>query len=390
MLGNGFAHAGALLVVSLTVAFVAMGELQQRVAPEFDASIWLLAATLVPSYYLFELVTNMLAAQGAFPLRNQLNIGARIATTLATLAIVGWLGWGIAGALLASAPVLLVPVVGGTRLLLRNGIALSRNVQAASVRYGLRAQVGSLLHFLNARFDVLVLSAFAPLATVGAYAIAQIVAELVLLFPTAFGYVLRVQVAADTRKDSLSGAALRLNGTLVAACVAGVLIVGPPMIIYGFGPAFQAALVPFLILVPGMWFLSAGGIVYDALSGRGRPGLASSLAAGEVAITLALDLLLIPSHGAVGGAIASVCAYMFYGAASLITISRLDGVRVHTLLFASRDELRGFVRTLRVARRIERLAEGACGCAAADAARGRTPHSERHSSSMRSTITPME
>jgi O-antigen/teichoic acid export membrane protein len=347
VLGNGLAHAGVLLVVSIAAAFALMGELQQRVAPGYDARIWLLAALLVPTFYLDVLVSNLLAAQSSFSLRNRLSVAGRIVTAVATVAVVGWLGWGVPGAIIATAPTLLVPTMGGMRVLARNGIALSRPVQAASLRYGARVQVGALLHFLNARFDVIVLSAFAPLATVGAYAIAQIVAELVLLFPNAMGYVLRAQVASGSRKDSLSGAALRLNGTVVLACVLGVLLVGPPMIVYGFGPGFHSALVPFLILLPGMWFLSAGGLVQDALSGRGRPGLSSLLAVGEVIITIALDLILIPSYGAVGAAIASVCAYAFYGIASIVTIARLDGVPVHTLLFAGRDELRGLVSALR-------------------------------------------
>jgi O-antigen/teichoic acid export membrane protein len=347
VLGNGLAYTGILLVVSVAVGLVLMGELQQWIAPAYDARIWLLAALLVPTFYLDVLVMNLMSAQSAFALKNRLSIAGRITTAFATVAIVGWLGWGAAGALIATAPTLLLPSFGGLRVLLRNGIALSRPVHAASLRYGARIQVGAMLNVLNARFDLLVLSAFAPLATVGSYAIAQIVAELVLLFPNSMGYVLRAQVASGSRKESLSGAALRLNGTLVLGCVLGVLLAGPPMILYGFGPGFHSALVPFLILLPGMWFLAAGGLVEDALAGRGRPGLSSILAGGEVVITIGLDLLLIPSYGAVGAAIASVCAYGFYGIASIVTIARLDGVPAYTLLFAGRSELRDLVRTLR-------------------------------------------
>jgi hypothetical protein len=57
--------------------------------------------------------------------------------------------------------------------------------------------------------------------------------------------------------------------------------------------------------------------------------------------------LLIPAHGADGAAIASVCAYAFYGLASIVTIARLDGVPAHTLLLAGRGELVQFVQSLR-------------------------------------------
>jgi len=85
VLGNGLVHAACLLVVSLTVAFLLMGELQSRVAPDYDERIWLLAGLLVPSYYVYDLVSSMLSAETAFKLRNQLNVTARIATTVALL-----------------------------------------------------------------------------------------------------------------------------------------------------------------------------------------------------------------------------------------------------------------------------------------------------------------
>jgi Na+-driven multidrug efflux pump len=56
---------------------------------------------------------------------------------------------------------------------------------------------------------------------------------------------------------------------------------------------------------------------------------------------------LIPRYGAVGAAIASICAYGFYGIASIITVARLDGVPPRTLLFASRSEMRELVSALR-------------------------------------------
>lgn len=347
VLGNGLAHAGVLLVVSLGVALVAKSELQRHVAPGYDARIWLLAALLVPIFYLDVLVTNLLSAQAAFGFRNKLNLAGRITTALAAVVVVAWQGWGVAGALIATAPTMVLPIIGGLRLLARNRPALSMPVYRASLRYGARVQIGALLHFLNGRFDVLVLSAFAPLSIVGAYAIAQIVAELVLLFPNALGYVLRAQVASSAPGASLAGPAMRLNGTLVALCVLGVATTGPLMILYGFGSEFRPALVPFAVLLPGMWFLSAGGLVQDTLAGRGRPGLSSLIAAAEVVITIGLDLLLIPQYGATGAAVASVCAYSFYGCASIIVLSRLDGVPARSLLFARRHELGGLIHSLR-------------------------------------------
>jgi O-antigen/teichoic acid export membrane protein len=74
------------------------------------------------------------------------------------------------------------------------------------------------------------------------------------------------------------------------------------------------------------------------------------ITAAAAATNVGFNFLLIPRYGAVGGAIASVCAYVFYGTASIVTVARLDGVPARSLLFANRDELRGLVRVLRARR----------------------------------------
>src|SRR5205814_9649618 len=53
-----------------------------------------------------------------------------------------------------------------------------------------------------------------------------------------------------------------------------------------------------------------GGVITAFLYGIGRPGLNSIAMASGVVVTVALDLILIPSFGAVGAAVASSAAYV--------------------------------------------------------------------------------
>ena len=154
-------------------------------------------------------------------------------------------------------------------------------------------------------------------------------------------------VAAGRGADTLSGRVLRLNGSLSLVAVAGVAILGPLLILYGYGSAFRPAIVPLLILLPGLWLLSAGELVVDALRGRNRPGTVSLLSAMEAALTVALVLLLVPEYGAVGGAIASACAYACFGLAGLALVARQDRVPIWSLLVTTRAEAREGASSLR-------------------------------------------
>jgi Na+-driven multidrug efflux pump len=102
---------------------------------------------------------------------------------------------------------------------------------------------------------------------------------------------------------------------------------------------FQPALVPLLVLLPGMWFMGTGSLVVGDLRGRGRPGLASAVKGGAALVTVGLDLALIPAFGVIGAAVASSLAYAAFGIGSLVVLSRIAGVPVRRLTVPTRDDL---------------------------------------------------
>ena len=97
-------------------------------------------------------------------------------------------------------------------LVARIGLRTAPHVVWATIHYGWRVAIGQLFRFFSGRFDILVLSLLAPLATVGYYAVAQTVAEIVLIVPQWFGWVVLPMVAAG--EAYRAAPALRLVGTL--------------------------------------------------------------------------------------------------------------------------------------------------------------------------------
>jgi O-antigen/teichoic acid export membrane protein len=71
------------------------------------------------------------------------------------------------------------------------------------------------------------------------------------------------------------------------------------------------------ILLVGLAADGVGGVVHAFLYGIGRPGLSSLAIGAGLVVTAVLDLALIPSHGMVGAAVASACAYLTAAAALL-------------------------------------------------------------------------
>jgi O-antigen/teichoic acid export membrane protein len=194
-------------------------------------------------------------------------------------------------------------------------LAVARRVAA----YGMRAQVGGVIFLLNLRFDFIVISILTGPAVVGLYAVASKFAELVKVPGMALTYVLYPRYAKDGAERAtararrlLPRAALATGiGVIPLALGAGLLI---PLL---YGSEFEPAVAPAQVILLGLCLEGASGVVTGYLYGVGRPGLNSWAMAAGLAVTVVLDLILIPAHGATGAAIASAVAYMTTSAALL-------------------------------------------------------------------------
>jgi O-antigen/teichoic acid export membrane protein len=340
---SGFAliYAGALGALGALGVLLGGGWLADHQGRGFDERLWWLGAVLIPLMYYEYFVASLLNARREYGMQNRLNVLGRVGTLIATFSLVTGLGWGVAGGLIAASMISIVRIVGCLPLVARIGIRRPpKHIAGATMNYGWRVAVGQLFRFFSGRFDVLILSLMAPLAVVGYYAVAQVVAEIVLIVPQSFGYVVLPMVAAG--EAHRAGPAMRLVGTLSLLGVLAVSVVGPALILIGFGPAFRPALVPFFILLPGIWMLGCATICGSVLSGKKRPGVSSLLAGGAALLTVILDLALIPPFGAVGAAIASTAAYSLFGLSSLVVVSRVLDTHLTHLLFVNRSEAQGY------------------------------------------------
>src|ERR1022692_1583320 len=186
--------------------------------------------------------------------------------------------------------------------------ALAKQIAA----FGGRGQLGNMLWLMNLRFDFVLLGALAGPAVLGIYAVASKFAELLRRVPTAINYVLYPRFArlgieqATTEARRLLPRATAL--TLVMAPFLAVLCYIALPILYG--QAFAGAIVPAEIITAGLAIEGAAAVSSAFLLGSGRPGLNSIGMGVGATITVALDVILIPRYGALGGAITSAVTYV--------------------------------------------------------------------------------
>jgi O-antigen/teichoic acid export membrane protein len=352
LLGNSLAFGVVLTAVFVPLFWLLRNPIADAFSHGSGASTWAWAGLLVPLSFLDWATHNQLFGKLRFGLLNLLITFARLMALATIVGLVTIVGLGVAGGLISVMVAAGVMIVGSLAVILpgdRPRIDLSLFRRMAS--YGARVQVGWIFQILNYRIDVLVVQFFYPLANVGYYVVAQIVAELSLTVASAFQTSVNALIphheGADAEQTRTTIASIRHQTILTAASVVGTAALGPLVILYAYGSAFRPALTPMLILLPGMLFLGAGVVVTGNLRGRGRPGLSSTLAGLTAIVTLILDLALIPPFGITGAAIASVIAYTFYGTASLVTLARLGGIPIRTLALPTRAEFSMYVSIYR-------------------------------------------
>lgn len=352
--GNGLAYTAVLAAVFIPIAWLFHDDIAGAIARGQGGRLWILAAVVVPMTFLYWTTHNQLHAALRFGALNALLVLSKLAALLAVVVGVGVLGGGVAGALAALIASSLVAAAGTVVVLRGPRPTLDGRIFRELLHYGVRAQVGTIFQVVNYRLDVFILQIYRPLSSVGYYVVAQIVAELTTVLAAAFQATLLPLISHQGAEDvGPTITALRHHTILAAAATVANVAFGSLVIVVGYGPEFRPALVPMLILLPGIFFLGTGEVVAGDLRGRNRPGLASGVAGLAFVVTIALDFLLIPRYGIRGAALASLCAYTTFGLASLVALSRVTGLSVRTLAVPTRVEFAAYPQALRTLR--ERL-----------------------------------
>ncbi|MGC5010263.1 lipopolysaccharide biosynthesis protein [Streptosporangium sp. DT93] len=209
-------------------------------------------------------------------------------------------------ALAICAPFWLLLAALGPRAM-RAGASLARRQLALSCRY----HPGLVAFHLLLTADVFLLSALVSPAEVGLYTVGTALLTFSRVPGDAVTQVVLprqvVEDGADARDVTVR--VLRLNLAVSALSAGALAAVAPVLVPLLYGAAFTGSVAPLLLLAPGMVALSLLRPVEQYLIRLERPATMTAVAAGALALDLALNLVLIPRWGASGAALAATVSY---------------------------------------------------------------------------------
>jgi O-antigen/teichoic acid export membrane protein len=172
------------------------------------------------------------------------------------------------------------------------------------------------------RLDRILVGLFLSAAAVGVYSVAATATDLVALVPGALSQVLFQRIASRSVDRSTLNRARAYALLSSVAIAAALFLLAPLGIDLLVGPSFSGAVLPLRILLLAAVILSSYQIDAYALAARGQIGAAASATVFGLVVIVIADLILIPTHGIVGAAWASVIAYALMAASVGLVVRR--------------------------------------------------------------------
>jgi O-antigen/teichoic acid export membrane protein len=253
-----------------------------------------------------------LSINGVFALAGELTVGVAVGT---------WIG----GQLLSTA-ILVWYVARRSAGFGRPSLSLARG----TLGFGLKSHIGRIMLLGNYRLDLWILGAIAGAHELGLYSVAVAFAEALFLLPTALSAVQRPDLVRASDAEAVRRTAVVFRGALLVTILAAValIVVAPPLVVQLFGEDFRGSVDDLRVLTVGAFGIVALKQIGNALTARQLPTLASIGIGVAFVSTIVLDVLLIPSFGGLGAALASSLSYTLGGVVIVLLFTRSLGGHV--------------------------------------------------------------
>jgi O-antigen/teichoic acid export membrane protein len=195
----------------------------------------------------------------------------------------------------------------------REGLSLVINWRLIRemLAYGLPVYSSRALLFVSQRLDTYMIFVLAGTVALGQYTIAVTLAEQIWILPLSISQIMMPNIGRLALREAAHTTAtvVRYASILIVLGALAFLLVIPWLLPFLYGPDYAAAILPFLLLLPGTAAIGLYGIVEPFFQSRGRPRLPLIITFIGVVINLTLNVFLIPVYGMAGAALASSVAY---------------------------------------------------------------------------------
>lgn len=218
----------------------------------------------------------------------------------------------------------------------------NNNPLKAVFSFAAPSYLGNLVQFLNYRLDVFIVGIYAGAASVGRYTLAVSLAQLLWMLSNATATVILPKIAGENSQKNIEHTARIARLSLWASLIAGAVFaafatVALPAL---YGEAFRPSVQALYLLLPGIVLFSVVNVLAAYLAGIGSPKLNLYIALAALVVTVTLLLILVPTKGINGAAIASSASYSLSTVLTVAFFFRKTGCSIQSVVLPTMDDIR--------------------------------------------------
>ena len=230
---------------------------------------------------------------------------------------------------------------------LPNPLRADLRFAAKIVPFGLISMITTLMVTLNYRVDTLMMGYLfgVPDTEIGFYTLGVSLSEYGWLIPDAFREVLFSRTAKDDAIGEVT-MSMKVNLYLTLVMIAGILVLGRPVIWLLAGREYLPAYPVTVLLIAGIVPMSYFKIIGTLLLAQGKKYVYLGMLSASVAVNIVCNLFTIPLWGKMGAALASVISYAAAGGCFLAYYLRTYHVPVRDVFLFTPQEMARLGATL--------------------------------------------
>lgn len=200
--------------------------------------------------------------------------------------------------------------------------------------FGAKTHIGRSMTLGNWRVDQWFVGALAGSRELGLYSVAVAWAEILFYIPAVLVLVQRPDLVRASPADAarLAATVLRIALLLAVSLSLFLIVAAPVLCTRIFGEDFRGSVDDLRVLALGAFGICALELLGSALNAQRKPMLTTASVGFAFAVTIALDLLLIPDHGGLGAAIATASAWTVGAVVVIVLFTRAFPARIFDLV----------------------------------------------------------
>jgi O-antigen/teichoic acid export membrane protein len=222
-----------------------------------------------------------------------------------------------------------------------SGVSFDTKLTAILLTNGIQIHIGAIATFLFSQANIFILNYYAPPSEVGFYSVALNLANILLFFSISLEIGLYPKTAHASIEEAVKLVTIATRQIfLITAITALFLALCSKYIIlvYG-GTAFLPAMQPLLLLLPGVVLIVVPKILSTLWVRKGWFLPLTFIASGTALASLVFNMILIPTYGANGAAIATTLTYAFACLIALFLFWKYVSKDIFSLFVPQREDL---------------------------------------------------